>query len=158
MPGFDAIYQQTVTIFNRYQQGEKTYWIPTVLEKVHLIIDNASSRDTYGGKSADNARLHVRYSTNGSEVYIGENRWYPPSEWKKLGCPCDSVTFGYGKHEDFDFFAEGDFSKEFSDAIDDDDYGRSGFYNYMNAKYENVFAITSVSKKNLIPHFEIGAR
>lgn len=158
MPGFDAIYKQTVTLFNRYTEGDKTYWVPNVLENVHLVIDKSSVRDTYGGKSSDNARLHVRYVTSGKDVYIGEKIWYEPSVWKEKGCPCTALTFSYGKHEDFDFFVEGECAEAASGVIDDDDYERKGFYNFMNAKYDNVFAISSVSKYNLIPHFEIGAR
>ena len=44
-----------------------------------------------------------------------------------------------------------------SGPIADADY-RNGFYNYMNKHYDNVFAISTVSKFNLIPHFEIGAK
>lgn len=158
MPGFDAIYKQTVTLFNRYTQGEKTYWVPTVLEGVHLITDKSAVRDSYGGKSADNARLHVRYEPDGDDVYIGDKQWLEPLVWRREGCPCDTMTFSYGKHEDFDFFIDGLCEEADVDVIDDDDYERKGFYNYMNAKYDNVFVITSVSKYNLIPHFEIGAR
>lgn len=157
MPGFDAIYKQTVTLFNRVETGEKTYWVPTVIEGVHLIIDKSSTRDTYGGKSSDNARLHIRYKLYGDDVYIGDKKWCEPSEWKREGCPCQMITFAFGEHDDFDFFIEGEWT-EASGAIDDDEYGRGGFYNYMNARYGNVFAIRSVSKYNLIPHFEIGAR
>jgi hypothetical protein len=39
--------------------------------------------------------------------------------------------------------------------IKDDDYGREGFYNYMNDRYDYVFAITKVAEYSVIPHFEI---
>ena len=42
-------------------------------------------------------------------------------------------------------------------GIDDDDF-KGGFFNYMNKTYDEVFAITNVSKFNLIPHFEITAK
>ena len=158
MPGFDALYKQTVTLFNRVTtpSGE-TIWYPRLLTGVHLITDHSASWNNYGGQQGDNVRLHVRYTprTDGRAIIAGKvyaNR----KEWKTLSSIDGYITFGYGNDDDFDFFVEGKCG--FTSAVKDSDYPRSGFYNYMNKIHENVFAINSVSKYNLIPHFEIMAR
>ena len=73
MPGFDTLYKDTVTIFNRVRDayGEDVLWYPTVIEGVHLIIDKSSSWTSQGEKSSDNARLHIRYSAKGGKVLVG---------------------------------------------------------------------------------------
>ena len=38
--------------------------------------------------------------------------------------------------------------------LSDNDYVE-GFYDYMNSTFDGVYAITSVAKFDLIPHFEI---
>ena len=159
MAGFEAIYKQTVTLFNRVQNmhGEDIIWYPTVLENVHLVVDKSHSWNMQGGMESDNIRLHVRYKLSDGAVWIGDKRWYEPKAYRALDNPFEAITFAYGDAELFDFFVEGRID-EFTGPIPDSSYERKGFYNYMNAKYDNVFAITSVSKYNLIPHFEIMGR
>ena len=179
MPGFDALYRQTVTLFNRVRVGtvgnEMDYFIPTVLENVHLIIDQSATWNGYGGAQADNTRLHVRYVKSGSNVLIGSKQYCEPKEWKRLQTYDGMITFRYGNDTDFDFFVDGVFvpdSKKLVNAIavgentvtltegfiSDEAYGKFGFYSYLNKLYDHVFAITAVSQYNLIPHFEIMAR
>ena len=43
------------------------------------------------------------------------------------------------------------------DGITDDDY-ESGFYDYANSRYDNVYQIISAVFYSLIPHFEIGVK
>lgn len=157
MPGFDAIYKQTVTLFNRIRDAytEDVVWYPTVLHGVHLVVDKSSAWGMQGGRETDNVRLHVRYAVSGDSVLVGGKPWHEPKAWRKLAAPETAITFGYGD-DDFDFFIEGEFT-DIPGPISDDQF-KNGFYNYMNANYDNVFAITSVSKYNLIPHFEIMAR
>lgn len=158
MAGFDALYKQTVTLFNRVTKPDgEILWYPRVLTGVHLITDHSASWNSYGGQQGDNVRLHVRYTQkpNGAASVAGRT-YVNRKEWKALKSFDSYITFGYGDNDDFDFFMEGKFSP--LTAIKDSTYSRSGFYNYMNRNYENVFAITSVSKYNLIPHFEIMAR
>lgn len=159
MAGFDALYTQTVTLFNRVKgkYGEDALWYPTILEGVHLIVDKSSSWNNYGGQAADNARLHVRYKMVNGKVMIGEKQWFEPKAWRRLAAPEGAITFGFGNNDDFDFFIAGAFT-EFDGPISDAIYERGGFYNHMNGYYDNVFAISSVSKKDLIRHFEIMAR
>jgi len=157
MPGFDALYKQTVTLFNRIVlvTGE-ILWRPTVLEKVHLIIGKSDSWSSYGDSAMDTITLHVRYTVKDGKAYIGDKIYYEPKEFRRLNCPENGITFAYGGSEVCDFFMEGVFGNSMTFA--DDSYERLGFYNYMNKQYDNVFAIQQVSRFNLIPHFEIMAR
>jgi hypothetical protein len=163
MPGFDALYKQTVTVFNRVKDArtQKVLWYANVIENVHLIIDKSSSWSGQGTSSSDTARLHIRYSPSGNNAVVickdGTKIWHEPKEWRRLEDKDNTITFAYGDAEVFDFFVEGAFT-EYASPIDDDSFERKGFYNYMNSRYDNVFAISSVSKYNLIPHFVIMAR
>lgn len=153
MASFDDIYKQTITLFNRKTVDGVTTWYPFVIENVHLIMDKSIIISTYGEQSQDNAKVHIRYKPTGSGAMVGGKIYMPPKEWNREGEPSANFTLAYG--DDFDFVMEGNFGSE--DPIDDSEY-RNGFYNYMNKHYDNVFAISTVSKFNLIPHFEVGAR
>lgn len=169
MAGFDAIYKQTVTLFNRVKMGrnDDTIWYPTVIEKVHLVVDKSSQWNMQGGTAADNVRLHIRYDAtpngpmirckdpSGEQPYILK-AWKEPKEWRRQLKPEEFLTFGYGDDDNFDFFIEGVYEEGFEPISDNVDM--KGFYHRMNAMYDNVFAIKSVSKCNLLPHFEIMAR
>lgn len=160
MAGFDAIYKQTVTLFNRvaiaHDDGEYL-WYPTVLTGVHLITDESASWNNNGGMKNDNVRLHVRYLQSGDDVLVAGKKYYTPKDYRRLLAPEEAITFQFGS-KDFDFFIEGELEEEFPVPISDKTFTRHGFMDYMNARYDHVFAITSVSKYNLIPHFEIMAR
>lgn len=158
MPGFEALYKQTVTVFNRKTIDGKEYWCPYVIPNVHLITDKSIIISTYGEQSADNVRLHIRYKNawNGAVIPDGSGMqlaFLEPKEFAKSGVFGENITFACG--DNFDFFMAGEYSD--LDLIDDTTY-RNGFYNYMNRNYDNVFVITTCSKFNLIPHFEIGGR
>lgn len=176
MPGFDAIYKQTVTMFNRViDDNDESFFIPTVLDGVHLIIDHSAVWNNYGGQQSDNVRLHVRYQLVGEDVMIKEKKYVEPKDWRRLTSFDDIITFRYGNDNDFDFFVKGEFTPDSqsvvskividskdvtlsSGFISDAYYDRYGFYNYLNKTYDHVFAVTQVSQYNLIPHFEIMAR
>lgn len=155
--GFEAIYKQTVTVFNRKIVGDKTYWYPTVIPNVHLIIDRSIIISTYGEQAQDNAKLHIRYTPSGEGATIsvngGTRSYMQPKVYRASGVQGKNITFAFG--DDFDFIMEGAWSGD--SAIDDDTY-QKGFFNYMNKTYDNVFAITTVAKFNLLTHFEITAR
>ena len=153
MPGFDAIYKQTVTLFNRKDVDGVTYWYPTVLENVHWIVDQSIIISTYGEQSTDNAMLHVRYTPSSGGAVIGDKTYMTPKVFRNSGDPSVNITFAYG--DEFDFIMSGAY--EGAGPINDEDY-RNGFFNYMNKMYDEVFAITKAAKFNLIPHFEIVAR
>lgn len=176
MAGFETIYKQTVTLFNRIHDDEdEDYFIPTVLKNVHLVIDHSATWNTYGGQQADNVRLHVRYLLSGRNVMIGNKRYVEPKVWRGLPELGDVITFRYGNDNDFDFFIKDEYEPNDSDIttqitidgeqvtcssgfIRDAAFERLGFYNHLNRAYDHVFAVTAVSQYNLIPHFEIMAR
>lgn len=170
MSALDAIYKQTITLFNRIpgRNGESTIWIPTVIEGVHLIVRQSSNWNSHGGKTSDEVQLHIPYTWHGDDAMISclsdpenkgfvQKKWLKPKEWRQELEPENGLTFAFGDNDDFDFFIEGVFD-EFPSPISDRNFERKGFYGYMNAKYDNVFVITSVQKFSLIPHFELTAR
>lgn len=170
MSALNMIYDQTITLFNRIpgRHGEPTMWIPTVIDGVHLIVEQSSNWNSHGGKSSDDVKLNIPFSQQGEDAMIScragsddtsiiQKKWYRPKEWRRSLEPEDGITFSFGENDDFDFFIEGVFD-EFPSPISDEGFERKGFYGYMNAMYDNVFVIASVHKYNLIPHFELTAR
>lgn len=148
------MYKDTVTLFNRYTtKDRKIVWYPTVLHGVNLNVDKASIVAKYGSNSQDNAVLNVKYHSGDNTVMVEDKRYQLPKEWSKQSedVLAESMTFATDTQE-FDFFYEGEW--EGKEPILDEEY-TSGFYSYMNNSYDNVFAITSVSKYNVIPHFEV---
>ena len=157
MPGFEAIYKQTVSLFNRKEENNVTFWYVSVLPGVHLKIDRSIIVSTYGEQAQDNAMLHIQYVPSGEDAVIrladgGTKIYLPPKAFRSIGDPVENITFAYG--DNFDFIMAGVYDGE---IVNDVEY-RHGFYNYMNKTYDNVFAITNCSKFNLIPHFEITGR
>ena len=142
------MYRDTVTLFNRHHTREGDTWLPTVLQDVDLNIDKAAIAAKYGTSSQDKALLHVKYS--GSRV-CGKP-WLSPKEWaaQEPEALASSLTFADG--EDFDFFYAGEWQG--AKPVLDDEYP-DGFYDYMNQRYDFVFAVSSVAKYTVIPHFEI---
>lgn len=158
MPGFEAIYKQTITLFNRKDVEGVTYWYPTVIRNVHLKIDRSIIISTYGEEAKDNAMLHIRYTPSGGNALIytdgyGSKVYMTPKEFKNYGSVDENITFSFG--DEFDFIIEGEHGD--IGVVNDEDYS-NGFFNYMNKTYDHVFAITQVARFNLIPHFEITAR
>ena len=153
MPGFDALYRQTITLFNRKEVDGKTYWYPTVLEGVHLVLDQSIIISTYGEQAQDNAMVHIMYQKSGADAIVGGKVYMTPKVFRASGDPTFNITFGYG--DNFDFIMSGAY--EDISPVDDTMY-KHGFFNHMNKLYDEVFAITRVAKFNLIPHFEITAR
>ena len=157
MPGFEAIYKQTVTVFNRKNVDGVTYWYPNVIQNVHLVIDRSIVIATYGEEAKDNALLHIRYTPYGEDARIlvggGFKTYMKPKEFRSSGDVDENITFGFG--DEFDFIMEGDHGD--IGVVNDEEYN-NGFFNYMNKAYDNVFAISQAAKFNLIPHFEITER
>ena len=148
------MYKDTVTLFNRYTtKDRKIVWYPTILHGVNLNVDKASIVAKYGSNSQDNAVLNVKYHSGDDAVMVGEKRYLLPKEWSRQteDILAESLTFASDK-EEFDFFYEGEWKS--NEPISDGNY-TSGFYSHMNKNYDNVFAITSVSKFSVIPHFEV---
>ena len=134
------MYKDTVTIFNRLRRNGTDTWYPTVLHGVDLNVDSAAIRKAYGAETHDRAKLHVMYAPG---LIVGGKQYYLPKDWAGMG-----ITFHDG--DLFDFFWEG----EWTETVNDEDY-TDGFFNYMKKNYDMVFAITSVARYSVIPHFEI---
>lgn len=151
----DYLYQDTITLFNRRVVSGTYEWHATVLRGVHFIVQRGLIVATYGESSTDNAQLNVRYTKQGNEIVIQDKVYVMPMEWRRLSEDeiADHITFTGG--EEFDFIYGGVWD---GDKVVYDDEFDSGFFNYMNSNYDEVFAITNVSQFNFIPHFEITAK
>lgn len=149
------MYADTITLFNRYDAGDEDIWLPTILKGVDLNIDKAAIVATYGENSTDNARLHVRCVIDDGDITIGNKTYLPPKLWKAQSQEqaATSVTFASG--QSFDFFVVGEWGSNI--PIEDADYV-NGFYDFCNNIYDYCFAITSVARYSVIPHFEIMAK
>lgn len=151
------MYSDTVTLFNRYERDGVTLWLPTVLRGVDLNIDRAAIVAKYGEQSADNARLHVRYTPDAAGPIIQGKRYVPPKLWalQTEEEAAQSITFAGGNS--FDFFAAAEWDEP-APILDDPSEWLDGFYNYVNSRYDYVFAISEVAMYSVIPHFEIGGK
>lgn len=149
------MYADTITLFNRYDTGTEDIWLPTVLRGVDLNIDKAAIIATYGENSTDNARLHIRCAIDDGAITVGDKTYLPPKEWsaQSKAEAAGSITFASGQA--FDFFIAGEWGS--TEPIEDADY-IDGFYNFCNKLYDFCFAITSVARYSVIPHFEIMAK
>ena len=145
------MYIDTITMFCPFTEDGNMYWRATVLEGVDLNADRSAIIARYGESSADRATLHVKYSDDGYGVYLGNNVYaVPPNEYEGER---KTVTFASG--DNFSFFMNGIYDGE---CITDDSQYPQGFYNYMNETHAEVYAISSVAKYSVIPHFEVMAR
>lgn len=138
------MYRDTVTVFNRYN-GE---WKGTVLNNVDLNIDRAMMLRQYGENSQDRSKLHLKYSEANGSYYVDGKRYVEPREYTGA-----DGTFTLAEGNNMSFYMEGR-APIFSAS--DEDY-TDGFFDYMNSHY-NVFAISSVARYSVIPHFEVIGR
>ena len=146
------MYNDTITLFNRYANRSGDVWFPTVIHGVNLNIDRAAIVAKYGAQSADSVVLNVRYSFAGDNKIVAGKPWLPPKEWAELINDELGAALTFKGGTVFDFFYVGEWPD--SKPIADTEYN-GGFYTYVNQEYDNVFAITSVGLYTLIPHFEI---
>ena len=141
------MYKDTVTVFNR-KNGEDITWYARVLHNVDFNADVALIRQMYGESAPDRAKLHIMYRSD----KVGNYTYLLPKEFQSQADVSDKITFQTG--EDFDFFWLGVWN---GTTISDGDYQR-GFFDYMVKTYDNVFAVSSVAKYSVIPHFEVMGR
>lgn len=145
------MYRDTITLFNRcVDSSGNTMWFPHVFKGVNLIVDKAVMVSKYGAENKDNAVLNVKYNLDGKNIDIDKKLYLEPTQWRQQteDLQPDILTFKAGN--DFDFFMLGDYGSE-ETVIDADDT----FFREIQKQYDNVFAITSVSRYSVIPHFEI---
>ena len=146
------MYNDTITVFCRHENRLGDMWYPSVIHGVNVQKDKGAIIAKYGAESKDSVMLGIHYYFNGSQRKIGGKTYFTPKEWAKLSpeeLP-NSLTFKSGKG--FDFFVLGEYAN--AEPISDNDF-TDGFYNYINQKYDDVFAISSVGLYTVIPHFEI---
>lgn len=149
------MYNDTITLFCRREDKRKSItWYPHILSGINLNIDAAAIAAKYGAESQDNVALNIRYTPSPDGKFIGKCRWLPPKEWRRLTDVSGTLTFSGGN--DFDFFMAGEWIDE--QPVYDAEFGMDGFYDYMNATYDYVYAVTSVAEYSIIPHFEILAK
>lgn len=145
------MYQDTITLFNRVPGGSSgDSFYPTVIKNVNLNIDRAAILAKYGPDSKDNAVLHIRYKNKNGKIAIvcdpeTDKLWMPPKAWDKT---VETVTFS----TDGDFFIQGEWN---GGIVSDAEYGPDGFYAKMNREHDYVFAVSSIARYSVIPHFEI---
>ena len=145
------MYSDKITLFNFYRSSLGDMWYPHVIENVNLVIDKAAIIAKYGLESKDNAILNIRFQKEEGQIMVAGQSYLPPLEWERQTNDklADSITFASGS--EFDFFMVGEFPK--LNPILDEDY--DGLFNHVKENYDYVFAITSVAKYDVIPHFEI---
>ncbi len=145
------MYRDTITLFNRV--GDT--WNATVLPGVDLNVDRAALIAKYGADSKDKARLHIRYEPTemGYRVDVCGG-WLCIVKGPKEYAGYDgTITFRPASTgEVVDFFMEGVWKGEA--IIKDHDYD-TGFFDYLSAVRDGVYAITGVARYSVIPHFEI---
>ena len=148
------MYNDTVTVFNRYVDSfGNTIWHPHVISEANLIVDKSVIASKYGSQSNDNAVLNLKYSYLENAIIVGNKQFLFPKEWEKQTNDRLSETITFNSGNEFDFFILGNY---FSQDPIFDEYGT--FFDEMQKEYDNVFVITSVSKYDVIPHFEILGR
>lgn len=145
------MYRDTVTLFDqrRDKSGDIT-WYPTVLEGVDLHEDRAAIVARFGEQCDDTALLHVKYSAGPT---VCGKPYLEPKAWQAAEDPAAAVTFATG--EAFSFFVKGGW--EDTSPIDDDAY-TEGLYEHLCRTRDGVYAVRSVSKYGIIPHFEVTGR
>jgi hypothetical protein len=147
------MFADTITVFNSYEDSLKNVtWYPTVIHGVNLLIDKSAIVAKYGAESKDNAILNIHFDKVNEQIMVDGKNYLPPKEWERQTNDklADSITFASGT--DFDFFMLGEYPMQ--GPINDDEY-RNGFFEEVKKEYDYVFAITSVAKYTVIPHFEI---
>ena len=146
------MFKDTVTVFNRHESKSGDMWYPSVIHGVNVQMDKGAIMAKYGAESKDSVMFNVHCDFHDTQMFVGEKPCFAPKEWASQ--PTENLpnclTFKSGNA--FDFFMIGEY--ENTEPIADNDF-TDGFYNYINQKYDNVFAISSVAFYSVIPHFEI---
>ena len=144
------MYQDTVTVFNRIKVDNQLYWKPYVLHNVDWNGDASAILARYGATSQDTSRLHIAYTITDGKMMIGDYEYVLPKAYSGA-----EGTISFIDGESFSFYWVGEWT-ETGDILDSD-YPK-GFYNYMRSVSDDIYAISSVARYSVIPHFEIMAR
>lgn len=143
------MYLDTITLFVRKMVDGDLYWTPFVIKNGYadLNADRSAILATYGENSQDSAKLHLKYD---SGDLIDGKQYVLPKAYTGA-----ENTFTIQSGNDFSFFWRGEY--EVTEDIADSEF-RDGFYNFFNKTHDEVYAVTSVAKYSVIPHFEVMAR
>lgn len=149
------MYSETVTIFNKLQQGQVITWYPTVLHNVDLNVDKGANVTKTGLESADTAKLHIRYKLVDGAVKVADKAYKRPKEWAAQTEAEIPVSFTLTGGTDF--FMRGEYPE--TPVVDVAAVYKKGFYDYINKTFDDVYLISNVGGPyKLIPHFEIGGK
>lgn len=131
---------KTVTLFNRFYDGTKECWYPTLLSGVDLVVTKGINVSQGNTADADTAKLYV-------EDAVLQKRYLAPLVYARQEHPEEYMTFTEGK----DFFVEGDATSQDTD--------KANFFEYMRKRYDNIFKVASVARyEDVLPHFEVGGK
>lgn len=131
---------KTVTLFNRFYDGTKECWYPTLLSGVDLVVTKGINVSQGNKADADTAKLYV-------DDAVLQKRYLAPLVYARQEHPEEYMTFTEGK----DFFVEGDATSQDTD--------KANFFEYMRKQYDNIFKVTSVARyEDVLPHFEVGGK
>lgn len=148
------MYSETVTVFNKLQQGQVITWYPTVLRNVDLNVDKGANVTKTGLESADTAKLHIKYTMVDGDITIRGKTYKRPKEWtaQGTGVHTNTITFASG-----DLFMRGEYPE--TPVNDVDPMFKPTFESYINKTRDDVYKISNVGGPyKLIPHFEIGGK
>lgn len=131
---------KTVTLFNRFYDGTKECWYPTLLSGVDLVVTKGINVSQGSTADADTAKLYV-------DDTVLQKRYLAPLVYARQEHPEEYMTFTDGK----DFFVEGDATSQDTD--------KANFFEYMRKQYDNIFKVASVARyEDVLPHFEVGGK
>ncbi len=144
------MYNDVITLFNYHKETGK--WYASVIFDVGFGSALSSEPTTQGINNEDTVVFIVKSNCckqiktqSGKKSYLGSK------EYARCDNPCGHFCFNDTK----DFIYCGVWNVY--NAINEEDY-ESGFYSYMNSKFDDVYKITSSEFFNLLPHFEIGGK
>lgn len=130
------MFQQTITLFNRYEHG----WIATRIDGCHVEKDKGALSKKYGPESKTQCEIYIHEAGN----YMPFRKWREALSYYK--------NAGYTITPGVDLVLIGEFDGE---VIDDADYPL-GFHQYLLSEYDDAYLITGFSGVyGVIPHIEI---
>ena len=151
----DLLFRDTITVFCRSVENGAIFWYPRVIKNTHAVISSGASSTTRGASNTDNGMVHIMYSGGRDGACIGKYLYVLPKAWAALTPDKKEKSITFTTGEDFGFWMKGSFTEQ--GPISDESF-RDGFYNYMNKKYDDVFAIAQCTQSYIIPHFELVAK
>lgn len=154
----DYLYQDTITFFSRCIKNDSIIWIPHILRNVHCWGSDGTRTGTNGDAATDNVSVNIRYLGSSDRPDIGGLIYLKPKEFQRLAVDEAKKYITFSSGDTFDFFMIGNCG-EFTGSINDDEYmHKGGFFNYVNSRYDDVYAVTSCAKSRFLPHFTITGR